>query len=850
MHTPYLVFLTLATLFIVFITRRRKAAERHFKRPVKTRRERVERAERETGTSKEGMAPAMRLNEIKRKERKIKKGEEVKENSMVVRGSIGIYRGEELVGRVRQGRETHSGMEILGIEVGMRRIAEEETRIVEIGRGDEGIGMVEIEKRMMGVASRYEAFHGGLIRFEGRSCRELREELRRELGVDGEVSEIEMEEGEERDIEEVVHVVSGAVRVNGRVFGAGMMIGILGVIFRSCRNIFRFRAVCRTRMEGVDYGVMRRGVESVGMWKYFIESFRVEEVPEILFELGALAQWVRLYPGGSLYEAGEMCEALYIVDGVEHCAAEALLGQRHAEGFRTDKLRDCVAVPVEALERGIRYDAGFARQLLGRAIGGKREVVQPGSRMILVVPATDGCADFMARLQRTFKSICEPGRSCVVVRSRDLFAVSKGRISGPGELLITEHLASLREEAGTLIIYLENEWSTLLQICADCSDALFVVGREPVPNRIERGDIEFVQLHQERGVYSAPQSGSNRARGSVSFAYRRTHHIYCPTEDGHCTKDLERFVRYILGERVGLVLGGGGARGFAHVGVIQALEEASIPIDCIGGTSMGAFTGAVYARSLDFSELYSKSRFLSKKCGSLFYFLLDLTYPYVSLFTGRSFDWALSSVFGKSKIEHLWIEFFCVATDLLAGRESIHTVGLVWKWVRASMSICGYLPPYFLAGTYYVDGAYVNNLPADVMNRMNVRTIIAVDVGDRSYQYIDPYDSKSGFVLAFRRFFASKRYLSLSDLQYRLAFLSSREKLRKLDKEILVIKPELDAYKSTDFANFDEIVACGYVSAKAAIEEWRRTGLLDCERNEFRKSETQKNAIRDSAADA
>lgn len=309
--------------------------------------------------------------------------------------------------------------------------------------------------------------------------------------------------------------------------------------------------------------------------------------------------------------------------------------------------------------------------------------------------------------------------------------------------------------------------------------------------------------------------------------YKRNHHILCPREDNHCMKDFERLRRYLLGEKVGLVLGGGGARGFAHIGVIQALEEENIPIDCVGGTSIGAFVGALYSQQLDFLQVYSQSKRFAKSLGSRLNCLWDITYPYVSLFSGRSFEKALSSIFKNIHMQNLWLEFYCVVTNLARQEEKAVFNGSVAKWVRASMSICGVLPPLIVRGEYYVDGAYTNNVPADVMKSLNARTVIAVDVSQWSTAESDPYDSKSGFILLFRRFFTSKRYLSIFDLQYRLAFLSTESKLRALDSETLLIRPNLNAYTTNDFLKFDEIVACGYEAAKASIREWKRKGLIN-----------------------
>ncbi|KAI5148436.1 lysophospholipid hydrolase [Enteropsectra breve] len=339
--------------------------------------------------------------------------------------------------------------------------------------------------------------------------------------------------------------------------------------------------------------------------------------------------------------------------------------------------------------------------------------------------------------------------------------------------------------------------------------------------------------------------------------YRRIHHVVCSSEQRDAgtaelpetrtknktlksdpkiscdSKDFERLARYLLEERVGLVLGGGGARGFAHVGVIKALEEENIVVDCIGGTSMGAFIGAAYASENDFMSLYLKGRALSRSAASTWKSLLDLTFPYVSMFSGKGLERHLKNTFRDMKIQNLWLEFYCVTTSLLKQDEHVHFNGPVWKWVRASMSLCGLLPPVYHKNEYYLDGAYMNNVPADVMKSLGVSKVIAVDVTDTEADF-EPYDSKSGLVLLLKRWLAFKKYLSWSELQYRLAFLSTTKKIRNLENETLLIRPNLHSYKGLDFKYYDEIVAKGYEAAKATIQKWREEGLISKRRRNTR----------------
>ena len=182
-----------------------------------------------------------------------------------------------------------------------------------------------------------------------------------------------------------------------------------------------------------------------------------------------------------------------------------------------------------------------------------------------------------------------------------------------------------------------------------------------------------------------------------------------------------RLGRRILGRSLGLVLGGGGARGLAHLGIFKALKEAGIKVDLIGGTSIGAFIGGLLARE----GLTNYPRVLQSVgsfCGAMsskWRQALDLTYPATSWFTGHAFNRALWKYFGWSGIEDFSVPFFAVTTDLTCSRLQIHRTGPAWKYVRASMSLSGFLPPVCDArdGTLLVDGGYLANVPIELMQR-------------------------------------------------------------------------------------------------------------------------------------
>lgn len=249
--------------------------------------------------------------------------------------------------------------------------------------------------------------------------------------------------------------------------------------------------------------------------------------------------------------------------------------------------------------------------------------------------------------------------------------------------------------------------------------------------------------------------------------------------------DFSRLARWLTGTSVGIVLGGGGSRGLAHLGVLRALEEEGIPIDLIGGTSIGAFFGGLYAQNDSSLKIRRAASLFSKEMGSLWGYIKDFTLPLCSYFTGSSFNLNLFGVFKNTKIEDLWLSYFCVTTNLTRSRENIHQNGTIWRYIRASMSLCGYLPPLCdssnddsSATSYLCDGGYVNNLPADVMKEMlGAGIILAVDVGAAwDFAGEDYGDTLSGWTILMRKynpFMKAMKVPSLADIQAQVLLCSS-----------------------------------------------------------------------------
>ncbi|KAL3089517.1 hypothetical protein niasHS_006901 [Heterodera schachtii] len=283
--------------------------------------------------------------------------------------------------------------------------------------------------------------------------------------------------------------------------------------------------------------------------------------------------------------------------------------------------------------------------------------------------------------------------------------------------------------------------------------------------------------------------------------------------------DFARLGRIISGNAVGLVLGGGGARGAAHVGVIKALRQNGIPIDMIGGTSIGSLVGGVLASDpYDQDGLEQKTHFWFTGMGSVWKVLMDFTYGYVARFTGSHFNSLLMGLFDEKHIEDLWLPYFCVTTDITDSEMRVHRTGPLWRYVRASMSLAVWLPPICDSedGHYLLDGGYVNNLPADVMRSFGARTVIAVDVSSADEKDFHNYgDSISGFwaqLRALNPWSTKLRILTGQEIQDRLAFVSSVRQLEMVKKAPYCnyLRPPIASFLTMDFAKFESIRRSGY----------------------------------------
>jgi NTE family protein len=293
-------------------------------------------------------------------------------------------------------------------------------------------------------------------------------------------------------------------------------------------------------------------------------------------------------------------------------------------------------------------------------------------------------------------------------------------------------------------------------------------------------------------------------------------------------KDLQRLLRFIRGRAVGLVLSGGGTRGWAHVGVIKALRESKIPIDIVGGTSAGAAVAACYAMNESYVDTYDT--FYDLVTGSKYSISWrNLTWPIISLFNARNFTRSQQKAFGDAQIEDLWLPFFCVSCNLTKNKENIHRSGTLWKKIRASTSLPGIVPPMVIDNEIHLDGGLVNNLPVDIMRQMigAKGKIIAVELNKFVTQpshYDFPPILTIKEILASKWGFRKNKYIypSFIDTFMRGLFISSSSRtMKNIAAANVFINLDLSRFKMLDSTSkqADLLVEIGYEAVMKEIHQ-------------------------------
>ncbi len=303
-----------------------------------------------------------------------------------------------------------------------------------------------------------------------------------------------------------------------------------------------------------------------------------------------------------------------------------------------------------------------------------------------------------------------------------------------------------------------------------------------------------------------------RPRGAAPWLGALPTALHCHVRQGS-RSDVARLARLVTGRALGVVLSGGGARGFAHIGVLKAMREVGMPVDMIGGASMGAIAAAGVALEWSDAEFRDRMRGCFVESNPLG----DIALPLVALSSGRRVTRRLRRHFGGIEIEDLWRPYFAVSANLTTGRQHRHRSGPLWHALRASVAIPGLLPPVVEDGEILVDGATLNNLPVDVMAAMGRGPVVGCDAG-RARCVGDCGDAPAVGVFSglMRRLRGGAP--GLVEILMRAGTVSSDAHTESLRGQVdLLFEPPVGAFDLRDWKAFDRIVEAGYRHAAGIL---------------------------------
>ena len=613
------------------------------------------------------------------------------------------------------------------------------------------------------------------------------------------------------------------------------------------------------------------------------EALLAQYLGSIFGELGREAvdflrehlQWVEIAAGEVLMEQGSPGDSAYLSvsgrlrvyvagdDGAPRLVRELGRGEVIGEmSLYTGEPRSATVVAIRdsvlarldkprfetLVARHPQASIAFTRQIITRLQTQNlhRPVPAPAPVTVALLPITDGVA-LPTLSQRLVRELARFGRVYVV----DAAAIERG-LNDPGvasregaevDRRIASALDRLEAEHDFVLLLANAAPDAWTRRCIRHGDELLLLAdatRTPAVHEIEQACLANRPRRSEAAeiLVLLHPSQATTPRGVRRWLARRpvTGHVNIRPD---LERDVARLARLLSGNAVGLVLGGGGARGFAHLGVWRALQARGIEIDCVGGTSVGALMAALIAIDPPVDKAIEVARQAFRQNPTGDYNLL----PLVSLIKGRRTRVATERAIGELvggpiDIEDLWKGFFCVASNYSQGREQRLSQGDLGRALRASSAIPGALPPVVSDGDLLCDGGTFNNFPVDAMREMRgVGTVIGVDLGVRNPRRLEFDEVPGSWTLLLDRLrpWRKRRYRLPSLTSYLLNItilysISRQQEARRLAD--VYFNPPLHRIGLLQWARFDEIVGQGEqhaaeVLSGLTVEQRASLGIAD-----------------------
>ncbi len=390
---------------------------------------------------------------------------------------------------------------------------------------------------------------------------------------------------------------------------------------------------------------------------------------------------------------------------------------------------------------------------------------------------------------------------------------------------LSHHLELLESEYDYVVVVADREVSEWSRRCMRHSDEILLVADAQESCQLSAIESNFADLISQENIKNwmttrstlillQPQDKRIPSQTKAWFKERDVQrHFHLRVEN---EADWKRVSRTLVGKSVGLVLSGGGARGFAHLGVMRALEEAGIGYDCAGGTSIGAVMAALAAMDLPVKEVIAQARVTFQQNPTR-----DINFlPVLSLIGGQRMrkliDQSIVNCVGHSiDIEDLWKPYFCITSNYSYAKETTWRRGSLTKTLCASVAIPGALPPVMMDGDLHIDGGTFNNLPVDVMRQQGALSIMGVDLMRERAQKYELDELPSPIRLAYDHIRGNKNKLpSMGTLLLNASLMGSyaRQRESRLDVDVL-FTPPAHRFGMLDWKQMDRMVQLGYEHA-------------------------------------
>ncbi len=553
--------------------------------------------------------------------------------------------------------------------------------------------------------------------------------------------------------------------------------------------------------------------------------------PELLDEIRDEIRWFALPGGTTLFEAGDAPDALYLVvsgnlgayslsaEGHRRLVGTIAAGETVGEiALISGKARNATVIALRDTELGALSREAFDKLMLSHPQGLRRVAELMAQRL-----------DASQRQVRGRRAV--PRTFAVVPHDKHAHATSfAAQLAthlehvGHTELVWSQRGADHTsqwfhsvERENEFVVYVcdpgPTSWSKL---CLRQADVVLLLAQADAPptewHAVTHSQCgtsqrtELVLVHKDRVVPGASTAWLDLRPGIPH------HHV-------RNTADIARLARLLTGRGLGIVLSGGGARGFAHIGVLRAIHEAGITVDAVGGTSIGAIIAAGCALEWSIDEITSRVHGSFVRTNPL----NDYTLPLVSLVSGRKVSRLLRREFSDLRIEDMPLPFFCVSSNLSTGQLAIHRRGDLWRWLRASVAIPGVLPPVVQQGEIFVDGATINNLPVDVMREAGLGQVIGVDVGsDRAFT-TDVADSDvPPFWKMLQWFRGRKHRVNILQILWRAGMINSAgNRAARHELSDLLLQPPLEQIDMLNWKAFERAIDVGYVYARERLATFK-----------------------------